>query len=238
MNKIITKIDVAKTVTIRNGHEVVRSDNLAKMFERTHKQVLALIRENLDFFKENNISLKDFFMDDIGVTEKGKEYTRYYLTRKGFDVIALSLRGKKAKLYKLWYIDEFHKRGETIRADKELAQKHSLDEHWVIFRNEGKIFRTKLTDAINEHIVKYRNDVELKMNDGKYYYHYTSLIYKALGIELPKGTNPRDVLDKRMLVRLEDMEDRVSGMINKYGEDGMHYKTAYQKIKEELQDDA
>jgi len=234
MNKIITQKDIAKSVVIKNGKESVRSDNLAKIFERTHKQVLALIRENLAFFKENNLSLKDFFIEEEATT-KNQTYIRYYLTKKGFGLVALSLRGKQAKLYKLYYIDEFHKRGETIRKDKELAKKHALDEHWVIFREEEKVFRNKLTDIIRDTVAKYREEVEYKMNDGKYYYHYTSLIYSILGIDLPKGTNPRDVLDKRMLVRLEDMEDRVADMIKEKAESGTHYKEVYKQIKAELQ---
>jgi len=69
-------------------------------------------------------------------------------------------------------------------------------------------------------------------NDGKYYYHYTSLIYSVLGIDLPKGTNPRDVLDKRMLIRLEDMEDRVADMILACD---LYYKDCYKQIKQELE---
>lgn len=73
------------------------------------------------------------------------------------------------------------------------------------------------------------------MNDGRYYYHYTTLIYAKLGIDLPKGANPRDVLDKRMLVRLEDMEDKIADLIEKYSKEGTYYKDVYKRIKEEVE---
>jgi len=101
-------------------------------------------------------------------------------------------------------------------------------------REDAKVFRTKLTDAIKKYIVDYRFRVEKKFNDGKYYYHYTTLIYKKLGIDLPTGTNPRDVLDKRMLVRLEDREDKVADMIEQKAKKGLHYKDAFKEIKEEM----
>lgn len=234
MNNITTKDGIEKTIVIKNGKEMVRSDKLALMFERTHKQVLALIRENLDFFKENNLSLKDFFIEDATTTSKGKDYIRYFLTRKGFDLIALSLRGERAKLYKLWYIDAFHDKQRVIEEHKLTAKLNKKDDLWLQFREEGKVFRNKLTRVIHDTIVTYRELNENKMNDGKYYYHYTSLIYSVLRIDLPKGENPRDVLDKRMLVRLEDMEDKVADMILKFSQQGIYYKDVYKKIKEIL----
>ena len=71
------------------------------------------------------------------------------------------------------------------------------------------------------------------MNDGKYYYHYTTLIYFVLNVDVPTGINPRDVLNKRELVRLEDMEDKVADMIMDYSKD-TYYKYVYKKIKKEL----
>jgi hypothetical protein len=76
--------------------------------------------------------------------------------------------------------------------------------------------------------------VEGKQNDGKYYKHYTDLIYKVLGIKLPKAVNPRDVLDKRTLVKLEDLEDKVADMIAEYAKKDVHYKEAYQEISKKL----
>lgn len=234
MKSIISKDSVEKTVILKNGLEVVRSDKFAEMFKRTHKQVLSLIRSNLEFFKENNLSPKDYFIEDVTQTQKGKVYTRFFLTRKGFDFIALSLRGKEAQLYKIWYIDSFHEKQELIREHKLIAKLNNTDDLWVKFRDEGKEFRDKLTKAIHDTVVIYREKKESKMNDGKYYYHYTSLIYKILGISISKAVNPRDVLDKRMLVRLEDMENKIADMIVEYAGSGLHYKDVYKKIKEEL----
>ena len=234
MNEIITQKEIEKTITIKNGKEVVRSDKLAKVFDRTHKQVLALIRENLSFFKENNLSLKDFFIEEITTTSKGKSYTRYYLTRKGFDLIALSLKGKKAKLYKLWFIESFHEKSELIKKHKLTAELNHKDFDWTLYRQATKEARLNLTEAIREYIVKYREEIEKKMNDGRYYENFTKLIYKKLKIDLPKGANPRDVLDKKTLARLTAIEYDVADLIKKYAEAGMHYKLIYQQIKKDL----
>jgi Rha family phage regulatory protein len=233
---IITQDAVNDTVTIRNGIEVVRSDKLAKMFGKQHKNVLKIISnqrvELLAQFGADNINTKKYFISDEYSTQGGT-HTRYYLTRKGFDLIALSLTGKNALKYKIWYIDSFHDKQRVIEEHKLTAKLNKTDDLWIQFRDEGKVFRNKLTDAIRDHVTKYRETVELKMNDGKYYYHYTSLIYSILNIALPKGTNPRDVLGKRELVRLEDLEDRVADMIIEYSKDN-YYKDVYQMVKKDL----
>ena len=202
------------------------------MFDRTHKQILATIRKKQEFLLGNSISQKTYFEEEKH-TKQGGEYSRYYLTRKGFDLVALSLKGEKADLYRLWYVESFYDKQRVIKEHKLTAELNKSDDLWVTFREEGKVFRNKLTEAIHSKVVLYRNEHENKMNDGKYYYHYTTLIYKILGIELPKGTNPRDVLEKRMLVRLEDLEDRVAEMILNCTKD---YKICYQDIKKELLD--
>jgi len=232
--KIIAQKDVINSVTIKNGYEVVKSDVLAKVFARTHKQVLALIRKKIEFFEGNNLSLKSYFIEEEWVDSKNKNRKRYYLTKKGFDYIALSLKGKKAELYKIWYIDAFYDKQRVIQEQKITSKLNHDDDLWKQFRSEGIVYRHKLTEAIRDNIVKYRIEVEKKQNDGRYYQHFTDLVYSRLGIELPKAVNPRDVLDKRMLVKLEDMEDKVADLIEKYSNDGMHYKEIYKKIKADI----
>ena len=236
MNDIITKESIEKTIVIKNGKEMVRSDKLASMFEKQHKHILEKINKTTKDlsadFSANKI--KEYFIEERH-TKQGGEYSRYYLTRKGFDLVALSLTGKNALKYKLWYIDCFHDKQRVIEEHKLTAKLNKTDDLWILFRNEGKVFRNKLTKIIQETIVDYRNKYEKKMNDGRYYYHYTALIYAKLGIDLPKGTNPRDMLDKRMLVRLEDMEDKVADLIEKYSKEGTYYKDVYKRIKEEVE---
>lgn len=236
MNHIITKDNIEKTIVIKNGKEMVRSDKLALMFEKQHKHILEIIKKKAPLFQVESSTLKfsEYFLEDKALTSKGKEYTRYYLTRKGFDFIALSLVGERADLYKLWYIDAFHDKQRVIEEHKLTAKLNKKDDLWLQFREEGKVFRNKLTKVIHDTIVTFREQNENKMNDGKYYYHYTSLIYSILKIDLPKGANPRDVLDKRMLVRLEDMEDKVADMILDFSNQGLYYKDVYKKIKEIL----
>jgi len=234
MKDIVTQKDIEKSIKVSKKGALVRSDVLARMFGRTHKQVLALIRENDSFFRENNLSSKKYFIEEETSTSKGFVFTRYQLTRRGFDLIALSLRGKQAKIYKLWYIEGFHNKQDVIEEHKLIANKNTYDEAWLEFREEGKVFRTMMTDAIKEHVVKYREEVERKMNDGRYYQHYTNIVNAKVGIVLPKGVNARDVADKRQLIHIEEAEEQIAGLIIKYASEGIHYKEAFKMIKKEM----
>jgi len=102
-----------------------------------------------------------------------------------------------------------------------------IDDFLQINTKLKKVIRDKMT------VVRLK---EGRMNDGKYYASITKLLYKKLGIDLPKGANPRDVLDKRSLVRLEDLEDEVADYIEKCAKDGMHYKDIYKAVKKHLEE--
>ncbi len=235
MKDIVTQADIEKSIKISKKGALVRSDVLAKMFGRTHKQVLATIRQKVKFLWENNFPTNKYFIEEE--TERksgGATYSRYQLTRRGFDLVSLSLKGKKAEIYKLWYIEGYHSKQDVIDEHKLIAQKNTYDEAWLEFREEGKVFRTMMTDAIKEHVVKYREGVERKMNDGRYYQHYTNIVNTKVGIILPKGVNARDVANKRQLIHIEEAEEQIAQLIIKYTMEGIHYKEVFRMIKKEM----
>lgn len=225
------------SLNLTNGKVYCDSRELAKQFGKRHAHVLKSIEKELERFNQPKIGLidlsKEYFKKCEYVDKQGRTYPRYLLSFKGFQQIALQFSGDDAFLNRVRFIEFFEKLINNVEVDKLQAITNSKDELWLQFREEGKEFRTKLTDTIKKYVTDYRYEVEKKFNDGKYYYHYTTLIYNLLDIDLPKGTNPRDVLDKRMLVRLEDKEIEVAKLIEQYSKD-MHYKDVYRKIKEEL----
>ena len=226
------------SLNLTNGKVYCDSRELAKQFGKRHDHVLRSIAKEIERFSllkngERDLS-KEYFKKSEYIDERGKTYPRYLLSFKGFQQIALQFTGDEAFINRVRFIEFFEKLIKNIDKDKLQAITNTKDELWLQFRNEGKVFRTKLTDAIKKYITDYRFEVEKKLNDGKYYYHYTTLIYSALNIEIETGVNPRDILDKRTLVKLEEMEDKIADMIEKYSKD-LHYKDVYKKIKEEIE---
>jgi Rha family phage regulatory protein len=226
------------SLSLTNGKVYCDSRELAKQFDKRHANVLRSIENEIDRFGNSKLSsqtlVHEYFKKSEYIDERGKTYPRYLLSFKGFQQIALQFSGDEAFLNRVKFIEFFEKLIHTVEKDKLQAITNSEDNLWLKFRDEGKVFRTKLTDTIKKYVTDFRYETEKKFNDGKYYYHYTTLIYDILNINLPKGANPRDVLDKRMLVRLEDLEDKVADMIVKYSEQDIYYKDVYKKIKDDF----
>ena len=209
------------------------SRELASKFDKRHEQVLRKIDQEIRRFEklaEHKKVLGEYFKEDTYKGKDGRTIKRYLLTFKGFQAIALQFAGQKAFENRIKFIEFFEKLITNIESDKLKAITNSKDLLWLEFREEGKDFRKKMTRAIRDTVVKYREEVEKKLNDGRYYMHYTKLIYKYLKIDLLKGAEPRDTLNKRMLVKLEDLEDKVADKIYEYSET-MHYKDVFKQIK-------
>jgi len=230
------KNTIEKTVKILSkGEAVVSSLDIAKVFGKEHNELLRIIRRKIEFLTVEKFNSENYFILDDYVNSRGKEVPRYKITRKGFDYIVLSLKGKKAELYKLYYIDEFHRKQNHINKNIQVAYENKENPIWLEFRAQGKELHKELTDAIKKYFVDYRYNVEKKLNDGRYYTTIANLINKNQGIETPKGIKLiRDALDLRVLFKLEECEIKIAKSITEHSEQGLHYKLEYQAIKREL----
>ena len=179
--------------------------------------------------------INQYFIDTTYIDSRGKEYPRYELTRKGFDMIVLSLTGRKARQYKRWYIDEFHKKSEVVKSNKAISYELKENPVWLEFREQGKTIRQKFTKAFKDVFVPQREAEGKETNIflGRYISTLTKQIYKKHGIETPKGVKiDRDTLDARQLFRVEQDEEKATELIYKYADH--HYKEIYKLVKKEL----
>ena len=158
------------SLNLTNGKVYCDSRELAKQFGKRHAHVLKSIEKEIERFNQPKIGLielsKEYFKKCEYVDEKGRTYPRYLLSFKGFQQIALQFTGDEAFVNRVRFIEFFEKLIKNIDKDKLQAITNTKDELWLQFRNEGKVFRTKLTDAIKKHITDYRFEVEKKLNDG------------------------------------------------------------------------
>lgn len=233
----VNKAVITKAVRVSNSEALVSSDFIAKVFEKRHDNVLRDIENmeiNLLKIEENP---KKFFKNSSYVDSKNRTYKRYELTRKGFDLIALSFTGEKALKYKLWFIDEFHEKETSITKLRAKITVNKESDMWVELRGESKQARKALTEAINDYELPQRiaeNKPHARFVATRIM-NYTQLIYKILDINLGAGVSPRDVLKPRKLFELEDMEYSVAKMIKELTEvNKCHYKQTYQQIKKSL----
>ena len=79
-------------IVIENNRPVVSSRKVAEVFEKEHKHVMESIRE-LDCGAEFNGSN---FRPSTYMSDRGKEYPEYLMTRDGFALLAMGFTGAKA----------------------------------------------------------------------------------------------------------------------------------------------
>lgn len=118
------------TVFEHKGVQVVDSRQVAKAIERPHCDLMRTIHvyckylaesgESAELRGESNFALSSFFIESTYKTEQGKAAPCYLVTKKGCDMVANKLTGRKGVLFTAAYVTAF----EQMRAA--LAKKAQL----------------------------------------------------------------------------------------------------------------
>lgn len=118
------------TVFEHKGVQVVDSRQVAKAIERPHCDLMRTIHVYCKYLAESggsaelrgesNFALSSFFIESTYKTEQGKDAPCYLVTKKGCDMVANKLTGRKGVLFTAAYVTAF----EQMRAA--LAKKAQL----------------------------------------------------------------------------------------------------------------
>lgn len=136
-------------VFIENGQAVTNSLKVAGVFGKEHKNVLKDIRElgcSEEFRRLN-------FEQSTYVNLQNKEMPMFFMSKKGFTLLAMGYNGKEAMRFKEAYIDQFEKMEDELRKPK------ALSEH------EQRVELLKLSLAHEEKFTEYDQRIE-KLEDN------------------------------------------------------------------------
>lgn len=97
-------------ITNNDGVLTVGSIEVARHFEKQHKNVLQTIH---DLVAENSAA-KNMFIEST-YENRGKQYPQYLITRDGFSLLVMGFTGKKALEWKLKYIEAFNKMETALK---------------------------------------------------------------------------------------------------------------------------
>ena len=151
--------------TIKNGKAVVRSDKVAKVFEKQHKDILERIRRNIEKFEDIEVGTRRV---------RGKDEVCFYLSKNDFDILKILLSKKRTKsnIVYLLKADKFYKIGVTnsditkrvkalqtgnpykieiisyIRTQKALNIEHKLHNKFCDKRMVGEWFELDVNDVV------------------------------------------------------------------------------------------
>lgn len=124
-------------LTVINGHAYATSLEVAHHFNKSHDRVLKDIRNLISLVKidESNGTIPTFSLPNFGesthITERGKTYPAYQLTRDGFAILAMGFTGAEALRWKIRYIAAFNE------MEAQLSQ-HRLRDGFVA--HQGSLF--------------------------------------------------------------------------------------------------
>jgi len=225
MNKVIQP-----TVKQRGNHGLALSTNVAAVFNRRHDNVLQNIDMHIAELTADGENSALYFKESDYIDSRGKMHRLFEITRIGFDYLVFSFTGKKARSYKLKYINLFHAYEQV--ALKMQANKANLE--WQEVRKLGKQIHKHYTEqgkAFLEYAAIQRG------NDGYAKHFYSNLAKAKLKafFTFPLDIKPaRDLLSPVQLQRLE-MADRVADTALKHGmNEGLTHKKIYDKAKKAI----
>lgn len=104
------------TVFEQNGQLLTDSREVAMMVEKPHGDLMKSIRGYCKHLNEGKISSVDFFIESSYTDEKGEERPCFLCTKRGCDMIANKMTGKKGVIFTAKYTTAFEKMQEFIKS--------------------------------------------------------------------------------------------------------------------------
>lgn len=99
-----------------HGKKVIDSRDVALMVERNHNELMKSIRLYAKYLNEGEIAQVDFFIESTYIAGNGQEQPNYLITKKGCDMIANKMTGKKGVLFTAAYVNAFEEMRQALTA--------------------------------------------------------------------------------------------------------------------------
>lgn len=97
-----------------NGQKVIDSRDVAVMVGREHNELLKSIRTYIGYLREGNFPQSNFFIESSYLNLQNHIQPCYLITKKGCDLIANKLTGKKGVLFTAAYVTAFEEMKQAI----------------------------------------------------------------------------------------------------------------------------
>ena len=101
--------------------DVVDSRDVAEMVGRNHNELLKSIRTYQQYLAEGNFAHGSFFIESSYMDGNNQERPSYLITKKGCDMIANKMQGKKGVLFTAAYVTAFEKMNEQLKSPARIA---------------------------------------------------------------------------------------------------------------------
>ena len=203
---------------------------VADKFDKRHIEVM----RKIDKLLLDISTIKRGTFDTLKFNKKegeyrGQTFDYYEMNREAFSLLVMSFTGKKALEWKMKFNNAFY----TMEKQLVLLQSNKQSELWLAQRTQAKQIRSEETDIIKEFV-----EYATKQGSQKaqfYYKHITVATYKCLGLVQYQRPKLRETLDMMQTSQLIMAEMVAQKSLQKYMQDGEHYKTIFTLVKQDLE---
>lgn len=130
-------------VSIKNDQPVTSSLQIAKTFDKNHRDVLKAIDDLKKGVAQN---FADLFYEGTYIHPQNKQkYRIFYMTKDGFTLLAMGFTGKKAMQFKIRYINAFNQMEKRLKNDYPIpttfsdALRLAANQQAMIEQNKPKV---------------------------------------------------------------------------------------------------
>lgn len=116
------------TVFEQNGQLLTDSREVALQIEKPHNDLMKSIRGYIRYLTEGKISRSDYFIESTYQDSTGRTVPCFLCTKKGCDMIANKLQGKKGVIFTAKYIEAFEKMKDFIEKGTQYSKQISFKE--------------------------------------------------------------------------------------------------------------
>lgn len=99
-----------------HGKKVIDSRDVAVMVDREHNALLKTIRSYCEYLDQGEIAQIDFFIESTYTDGQNRTYPNFLITKKGCDMIANKMTGKKGVLFTAAYVNAFEEMRQALVA--------------------------------------------------------------------------------------------------------------------------
>lgn len=147
----------------KDGEFFANSREVAKNFNKNHKNVLRAIEEQIKMCSK--LSQSNFFTKDTYLDNYGRKQKVYSMNRDGFSLLVMGFTGKEATEWKIKYIEAFNQMEEKIKKNNyQLPTNDPMKILELTFQVQ-KEQNTRLNELDND--VKYLKD-EVVISSSEY----------------------------------------------------------------------
>lgn len=97
-----------------HGKKVIDSRDVAVMVDREHNALLKTIRSYCEYLDQGEIAQVDFFIESTYTDGQNRTYPNFLITKKGCDMIANKMTGKKGVLFTAAYVTAFEEMRQAL----------------------------------------------------------------------------------------------------------------------------